>query len=621
MKDRDRVKHIGAAWIVLLLAVTGIAAAGEYWVSEHFFTSEPNIQSSEMPDQVGHDESDRVGHDATGQTERDDSRHPRLDRGSQAPYGVSADGYEFRRMTIERLPDLNIPRAGHMIRYINGELTVFGGHSTGFIPTGTAEYYKDGKWQLMGMIYSHDNGALATLPSGALMLCGGCEKPLGVGQTSYAESYDPATHRFRPLLELDWPCTFPSVICLADGTFVISGNWWREDAVVAWSPERGLIRQAPSATPRANPFILPVAPEGAIIFGSRDIQGGQAASSLVDQFIGDPFEVPLLREWHPSYSELNGSLMDQCAVGDPANGAYVYLIAASRDDGQAAILKVDGTSFSLLDLDRPLPKAGIAGEPVTWVYLLVDKTGPCAWVLGAAENWARLYVARVAYEEALRGGSASVRLFYAEDTDAVWKLSSIVSLPGGRLACVGGGWDNYDPSGQAMILHTEPPRRAGALWLLLALCLLASLAVIFGCVRHFRRTKQRASEEKAPAESAPASNSDDRVNRLMAQIAEQMEKKELFRRSGLTKEDLARAVSSNSRYVSDCINTMAGCSFIDYVNGYRIRYAQRLLYENPDMRLSEISEESGFSSEVTFYRNFKARTGQTPGEWLASQNR
>ena len=105
----------------------------------------------------------------------------------------------------------------------------------------------------------------------------------------------------------------------------------------------------------------------------------------------------------------------------------------------------------------------------------------------------------------------------------------------------------------------------------------------------------------------------------MEQITAQMEEKELFRKNGLTKEDLARAVSSNSRYVSDCINAMAGCSFIDYVNGYRICYAQRLLYENPDMRLSEISEESGFSSEVTFYRNFKARTGQTPGEWLTSQ--
>lgn len=127
-------------------------------------------------------------------------------------------------MTVEWLPDLNIPRAGHLLRCIDGELTVFGGHSTGFIPTGTAEYYKDGKWRLMNMIYSHDYGTLATLPSGELMLCCGCEKPLGTGQTSYAEFYNSANHRFRPLPELDWPSTFPSAVCLADGTFVISGN-------------------------------------------------------------------------------------------------------------------------------------------------------------------------------------------------------------------------------------------------------------------------------------------------------------------------------------------------------------------------------------------------------------
>ncbi|MBR0084135.1 MAG: AraC family transcriptional regulator, partial [Bacteroidales bacterium] len=99
----------------------------------------------------------------------------------------------------------------------------------------------------------------------------------------------------------------------------------------------------------------------------------------------------------------------------------------------------------------------------------------------------------------------------------------------------------------------------------------------------------------------------------------QMEEDRLFLKKGLSKDDLARAVYSNSRYISDCINRKAGCSFTDYVNDYRIRYARQLLYENPDMRLADISEESGFSSQVTFYRNFKARTGQTPGEWLNAQ--
>ena len=118
--------------------------------------------------------------------------------------------------------------------------------------------------------------------------------------------------------------------------------------------------------------------------------------------------------------------------------------------------------------------------------------------------------------------------------------------------------------------------------------LAAAAAVVFWRIRHHRN---KVLSDPVPDASAP------------------------------TKEDLTRAVSSNSRYVSDSINAVAGCSFIDYVNNYRIRYAQRLLYEKPDMSLSEISEESGFSSEVTFYRNFKARTGQTPGEWLAARNR
>lgn len=321
---------------------------------------------------------------------------PRLDRGAQ-------DGYEFQKMTVEWLPDLNIPRARHLVRCIDGELTVFGGHSTGFIPTGTAEYYKDGRWRLMNMIYSHDYGTLATLPSGELMLCCGCEKPLGTGHTSYAEAYNSAKHRFRPLPELDWPSVFPSAVCLADGTFVISGNWWRDDAIITWSPERGLIRRAPSSVPRSEPFVFPVAPDNVIIFGAHD-NSGRRAASVVDQLVGDPFEAPLLQEWHPSCSEMNGSLMDQSAVGDPSKGEYIYLVAANRDDGQAAVVKVDGTSFSLLDLDRPLPKVGLGDEPIIWACLVVDKTSPCTWVFGAAENWERFYVARVAYEEALRGG-------------------------------------------------------------------------------------------------------------------------------------------------------------------------------------------------------------------------
>ena len=55
------------------------------------------------------------------------------------------------KITVKRLPDLNIPRNGHSAYCLNNEITVFGGHTTNFVLTPTAEYYKDGAWHLMPM--------------------------------------------------------------------------------------------------------------------------------------------------------------------------------------------------------------------------------------------------------------------------------------------------------------------------------------------------------------------------------------------------------------------------------------------------------------------------------------
>ncbi len=87
------------------------------------------------------------------------------------------------KIEAERLPNLNIPRNSHSAFCLNGEVTVTGGHTKNFVPTPTAEYYKDGEWHLMQMAYPHDNALCVTLRSGKVLIAGGHSESMGVGQS------------------------------------------------------------------------------------------------------------------------------------------------------------------------------------------------------------------------------------------------------------------------------------------------------------------------------------------------------------------------------------------------------------------------------------------------------
>jgi len=62
-----------------------------------------------------------------------------------------------------------------------------------------------------------------------------------------------------------------------------------------------------------------------------------------------------------------------------------------------------------------------------------------------------------------------------------------------------------------------------------------------------------------------------------------------------------------------------GQSFSQFANTYRVRHAQELLRQQPDVKTAAVAANSGFSTEVSFFRNFKAVTGMTPREWLGNQ--
>ena len=122
------------------------------------------------------------------------------------------------------------------------------------------------------------------------------------------------------------------------------------------------------------------------------------------------------------------------------------------------------------------------------------------------------------------------------------------------------------------------------------------------------------ADEKHELDHYPL-NSDD----LKDLIVKKMEEDQIYLQPNLKITDLAALLGTNRNYLYNAINIGMGISFSEFVNRYRVGHAQRLLIENPTANIVEIATKSGFSSEVTFYRNFKAVTGTTPNKWLKSQ--
>lgn len=89
------------------------------------------------------------------------------------------------------------------------------------------------------------------------------------------------------------------------------------------------------------------------------------------------------------------------------------------------------------------------------------------------------------------------------------------------------------------------------------------------------------------------------------------------KRKDLRIADVASALATNKTYVSTIINNISGMGFSKLINGHRVRHAQAMMREHPEMPLDDVADASGFSSMTTFRRNFKAVTGMNPAEWRA----
>ena len=328
-------------------------------------------------------------------------------------------------MEVEQLPDLNIPRAGHALFYANGELTVAGGHTVGFVPTPTAEYYKDGEWHAMQMTYTHDVGISVVLKSGKVLLAGGCEQPAGIGQTIHAEIYDPQSHTFRGFGNLQRGRVLASALELDSGKVVIAGNWYAQDGIELFHErqsdkgdnvhKRSFTYIKDVSAQRSNPYIFRMADGDALILGNNSTKGDTLHCTFADRLKGDTLHFPLLDSWSP----LNAVTHDDAVsfIGDEPDNGFTYLMPVQDSTGQVAIARVSSTDMTLLSTVCPIPMSCQGDAIEYFTNVIVDRQTHRAYLLGISTNHHAapeknpLYVLCIDYDQTSTNGGAPMTLY------------------------------------------------------------------------------------------------------------------------------------------------------------------------------------------------------------------
>lgn len=528
------------------------------------------------------------------------------------------------KIEMRRLPDLSVPRSGHALFCANGELTVVGGHTSGFVPTPTAEYYRDGKWHLLHTVYTHDDGLFVPLSTGKVLIAGGHQEPLGIGQTFTAEMYDPTTHSFEGFGCLDRKRSMANGTEIDSGKVVIAGNWYADDAIEVFDGKESFLPAREGSAQRSLPYVLPASDGDALIFGSSDNKGGMLSGITVDRLKAPPLHVPILDTrslpfWGHCFSAA------QCRIDDSRGNGYAFLLPVVDKEGQTSIVLVQDTLFSLLPTDVPVPKQFDNGTD-TIIYsnsFVCDRQEHRAYLCGIGNK--RIYVLCVQYAKM----PVQLTLYYtAALSEPLWVYPPVLT-DDGNLVMAGGSvrigvkkssTNNFTPSANVFLLDVRQAEESAVKgstaplwhWMLMAGLVLA--AIVAGGFTVMVLRKKRATRDAGTA-SGPTPISSSR--NLAGLICQLMEQQQLFLQPDLKVSDVASMLSTNSRYVSESIKSEYNATFTQFVNTYRIRHAQELLRENPNIKIITLCMSSGFNVESTFFRAFKAVTGVTPKEWIA----
>ena len=89
--------------------------------------------------------------------------------------------------------------------------------------------------------------------------------------------------------------------------------------------------------------------------------------------------------------------------------------------------------------------------------------------------------------------------------------------------------------------------------------------------------------------------------------------------SNLTINDVVKVVFTNKLYISRAISQYTGRNFCQFVNYHRVTYSVNLFRKNPEMKITDLANASGFNTVVSFSMAFKLFMNENPSDWCRKE--
>ena len=355
-----------------------------------------------------------------------------------------------KQLFATRLADMNTARMSHQIMPVDDGIVVFGGHTSGFGMTRTAERYNfaTDNWTQMDMLYYQDYSAGIVTADGRMLLAGGMSGGGGTGASAQCELYDPSTNTFTSTGSMVQARSMATATMAESGKIYVNGCWYNSSyGLECYDPETGSFSKVAEGLNAYHPNMLALRGERvAIADGSNMVVIEDGTTTSVENDLLT--EYPIMKGWDEM----------QMTYYQVADYSYILL---GRSNTQAVLLNVydedeEGIKVTkVADLPMTLPDNESVGigyhDQVSRVF--IDKAAQKLYVQTCVLNdgYSPIIV-EYDYPSAtnLEGGSIVV---YATDgpleqrtENAAWTM-----LGDGTLVSVGGGESNFAPHKGAYI--------------------------------------------------------------------------------------------------------------------------------------------------------------------------